>query len=219
MKFYRNNWYYCGGIIFVALAYLAGFWRDSFSHLQLILTYSYMAMLVHQFEEYGMPGGFPSIFNIICCNESEVPERYPLNANGVMINNVFMAYPFYILAILFPNVIWYGLITIGQGMVQIVNHGFYNNIKLKSWYNPGLASVIVLHWPLGIYYIWYVASHNLATPTDYVIGFVGAFLSTLVLWLGPVRIMRNKKSRYSFPDKEMYGYQANRIKQRLNHMR
>ncbi|GEO64644.1 HXXEE domain-containing protein [Companilactobacillus nantensis] len=213
MKFYRRNWYYIGGIIFVALAYIVGFWRNDFSQIQLILIYSYMAMLVHQFEEYGLPGGFPSIFNIVCCGEKEVPENYPLNANQVMINNVFMAYTFYILAIIFPNTIWYGLITIGQGMVQIVNHGFYNNIKLKSWYNPGLASVLLLHWPVGIYYIWYVMVNNLATPMDYMIGFIGAFASTIVLWLGPVRILRNKQSKYPFTEQQMYGYDEKKIRQ------
>ncbi|BDZ31993.1 HXXEE domain-containing protein [Lactiplantibacillus brownii] len=206
MKFYRQNWFFIGGILFVVLAYFTGFFGDHLSHIQLILTYSYMAMLVHQFEEYGLPGGFPSIFNIAVNGEKNVPERYPLNANQVMINNVFMAYPFYILAILFPGAIWYGLIQVGQGMVQIVNHGFYNNFKLKSFYNPGEASVVLLHWPLGIYYIWYVVSNQLATPTDLIVGFIGAWASVFILWLGPVNLLKNKQSKYPFSQNEFYGY-------------
>lgn len=213
MSFYRRNWYYIGGILFVFLAYLTEFWRNDFSKLQIILIYSFMAMLVHQFEEYGVPGGFPSIFNIVCVREISTPDRYPLNANQVMINNVFMTYPFYILAIIFPNAIWYGLITIGQGMVQLTNHGFYNNIKLKSLYNPGLASVLLLHWPIGIYYIWYVTVNNLVTPIDYVIGFLGAFSTGIILWLGPVKILRNKQSKYPFTEKQMYGYAEQKIRQ------
>ncbi|WP_125583177.1 HXXEE domain-containing protein [Levilactobacillus cerevisiae] len=206
MKFYRQNWYFIGGIIFVGLAYFVGFWGNHLSHIQVILTYSYMAMLVHQFEEYGIPGGFPSIFNEAVLGEHTVPDRYPLNANQVMINNVFMTYPFYILAIIFPGAIWYGLIQIGQGMVQIVNHGFWNNLKLKRLYNPGEASVLLLHWPLGIYYIWYVISHHLATTPDLIIGFIGALASVFILWLGPVRILRNRQSKYPFTPQQMHGY-------------
>ncbi|QSE53427.1 HXXEE domain-containing protein [Lactiplantibacillus plantarum] len=117
-----------------------------------------------------------------------------------------MAYPFYILAIIFPGAIWYGLIQVGQGMVQLVNHGFYNNFKLKSHYNPGEASVILLHWPIGIYYIWYVSTMHLATTTDFIIGFIGAWASVFILWLGPVRLLKNRKSKYAFTSEQFYGY-------------
>lgn len=72
-----------------------------------------MAMLVHQFEEYGIPGGFPKIGNQTfgeIFGDTTHLSHYPLNANQVLINNVFMTYPFYILAIIFPGAIWYGLI-------------------------------------------------------------------------------------------------------------
>jgi len=182
------------------------FWGQHIDRLRVIMIYSFMALLVHQFEEYGIPGGFPSIFNIAVSNEKTVPDRYPLNANQVMINNVFMAYPFYILAILFPGAIWYGLIQVGQGMVQLVNHGFYNNYKLKSWYNPGEASVLFLHWPLGIYYIYVVITNHLATTPDLIIGFIGAWASVFILWLGPVRLLRNKHAKYPFTPRQMTGY-------------
>ena len=64
MKFYRRNWYYIGGILFVALSFLMGFWGSNISPIQLILIYSFMALLVHQFEEYAWPGGFPAVMNI-----------------------------------------------------------------------------------------------------------------------------------------------------------
>ncbi|MCC8093923.1 MAG: HXXEE domain-containing protein [Tannerellaceae bacterium] len=217
MNFYRRNWYYIGGVLFVTLSYYMGFIGiHHMSHIQVILTYSFMAMLVHQFEEYGMPGGFPSIFNIAFSGQKKDVDRYPLNANTAMINNVFMTYPFYILAIISPGAIWYGLIQVGQGMVQILNHGYWNNKKLKTWYNPGLASVIFLHWPIGIYYIWYVSTNHLATVTDYIIGFIGSWLTMLVLWLGPVMLLRNRKSRYPFTNNQMYRYAEKKVKAILN---
>lgn len=213
MDFYRRNWCFVGAILFVALTYVMAFWGAVyFSPIQIILIYSFMAMLVHQFEEYGVPGGFPSFMNAIAFGERAVPDRYPLNANTAMINNVFMTYTFYITAIFFPDVIWLGLMQVGQGMVQALNHVFYNNLKLKRFYNPGMASVVLLHWPVGIYYIWYVHSNTLAATGDYVIGLLGSFALIFILWLGPVALLKSKTSNYPFDKKIMYGYNGEKIK-------
>ena len=171
-----------------------------------------MAMLAHQFEEYGVPGGFPCIMNAITFGEKVVPDRYPLNANTAMINNVFMTYTFYIVAIFFPDAIWLGLMQVGQSMVQASNHVFFNNIKLKSFYNPGMASVLFLHWPIGLYYIWYVSTNGLATTSDYVIGLFGSFALIFILWLGPVALLRSKTSKYPFDKKIMFGYNEEKMK-------
>ena len=60
-KFYIENWYYVGGILFVVLAFLVGFFGELIDPLRKILLLSYMALLVHQFEEYAIPGGFPAV--------------------------------------------------------------------------------------------------------------------------------------------------------------
>lgn len=215
MQFYRRTWYYFGGVLFVALSYLMGFQRGLFSEIQVILVFSFMAMLAHQFEEYVFPGGFPGIGNIAMFDERDVPDRYPLNANQVMISNVFLTYPFYIIPILFPDFIWLGLIQVGQGMLQITNHGILTNVKMKSLYNPGLASCILLQWPVGLYYIWFVETHHLVTTTDYVVGFFGTCLSFVVLWLGPIGLLRDKHSRHAFTEAEMFRYRPEKLKELL----
>ncbi|RAI44365.1 HXXEE domain-containing protein [Rhodoplanes roseus] len=205
MDFYRRNWYWIGMYLFAAIAFFLGFGGNKlFSDIQLILIYSFMGFLVHQYEEYGAPGGFPGIFNVVL-GERDVIDRYPTNANLVMINNVFMTYPFYILAVIFPGAIWFGLIQVGQGMAQILNHGIYNNLKFKSIYNPGLGAVIFVNWPIGLYYIWHVSTNNLATTTDYVLGFIGAILSLVVLWAIPVSTLRDKNTKYPYAESQMYG--------------
>jgi hypothetical protein len=215
MQFYRRHWYEIGGAIFVALAYCMGFWGDHFSQIQAILTYSFMGMLVHQFEEYAMPGGLPGIANIALCGEREAPDRYPLNANQVMISNVFLTYPFYIVPILFPNLIWLGLIQIGQGLSQVVPHGVVMNIMLKRPYNPGAASSVLIQLPLGIYYIWFVHTHHLAATSDFVIGLVGTLVALVVLWLGPIWILRDRKSKYPFTECQMFRYAHEKLKRML----
>ena len=132
--------------------------------------YSFMAMLLHQFEEYAMPGGFPGIANILLMGERQAPDRYPLNANQVLISNVFLTYPFYVIPILFPHLIWLGVMQIGQGLIQVPFHGMVMNVKMKDPHNPGMLSCVLVQLPIGIYYIWYVTTHHLASTSDFVFG-------------------------------------------------
>ncbi|MDR1426502.1 MAG: hypothetical protein LBJ08_01910 [Bifidobacteriaceae bacterium] len=55
---YSRNWYNVGAAIFVILALCMGFWGNgNLDRLTIILVYSFMALLCHQFEEYRLPGG------------------------------------------------------------------------------------------------------------------------------------------------------------------
>lgn len=216
MKFWRRNWYYIGGILFVALSFFMGFWGSLFSHIQVILIFSFMALLVHQFEEYALPGGFPSITNLVVMGEKKVPERYPLNANQCFISNVFLAYPFYILPVFLPDVIWLGLAQVMLGMFQLIAHGIVVNIRLKSPYNPGLGAVVFLHMPIGIYYIWYVTTNHLASTGDFVIGLFAFLVAAILLFLLPIRLLANKESKYPFEEAEVYGFAKEKVKKIRN---
>lgn len=212
MAWYRHNWYYMGMVLFIALSFVIGFWGNHFSPIQVILIFSFMAMLVHQCEEYAYPGGFPSIANIISFGEKDVPDRYPLNANQCLISNVFLTYPFYILPVFFPNAIWFGLAQVLLGMtIQLVAHGITVNIRLKSFYNPGLAAVVFLHVPIGIYYIWYVTTNHLASTGDFVIGALATIAAALLLFGLPIRLLRSKTSRYPFDPEEMDGFARQKV--------
>lgn len=211
LKFYRRNWYSVGLILFIALSFFMGFLGSKFSSIQIILIYSFMALLIHQFEEYSYPGGFPSIFNTAVLGEKKVPERYPLNANQALITNVFLAYPFYIIAILFPNFIWLGLAQIFFGMAQLIVHGIVVNVRLKSLYNPGLAAVVFLHWPIGIYYIWYVTTNNLANTGDFIIGIIATIIAAIVTIILPMRLSASKESKYPFSEAEMGGFAKEKV--------
>jgi len=161
MDFMRKNWYYVGGGLFVVLAIgLVIFW-NGMSTLQRLLWISFMALLVHQFEEYAWPGGFPAVMNIAWQPGGGRPDRSPLNRNTSLFVNVFIAYPFYILPIIFPTLIWLGLAQVLFGMAQFGVHGILINKKMHALYNPGLFAVVFLHWPIGISYIWYVVANSL----------------------------------------------------------
>ena len=202
-RFYSAKWYYIGGILFVALAFLVGFFGEAFDPVSKILTLSFMALLVHQFEEYGLPGGFPLIMNSFVMGEKEIPDRYPLNRKNCFLVNVVGAYPFYILPIFFPQLIWFGLAQVLFGMVQFFFHGIFVNLKMKTWYNPGLAAVVFLHWPIGIYYIWYVYTNRLIQPSDWLWGIGMTILVAIVIVNLPVRLLKDKNTSYIFATEEM----------------
>jgi hypothetical protein len=164
---------------------------------------SFVALLVHQFEEYGYPGGEPAIMNMALRN-SDLPDRYPLNQHSAMFTNVVSAYLIYVLPIIFPHVIWLGLIPMLFGIGQFVIHGIVTNIKLRTFYNPGLGAVVFLHFPIGFYYIWFVQTQGLASWTDWLFGVLGLIFSmaVLVAFL-TYRVFPDKNTKYVFAPEEM----------------
>ncbi len=203
LKFYIKNWYYFGAVLFVALAYIIGFFGEVINPLQKILILSFMALLVHQFEEYGLPGGFPAIMNSIISEEMEAPDRFPLNQKNVTVVNTIGAYSFYIIPIFLPNLIWFGLAQILFGMVQVLMHGIIINVKMKTFYNPGMGAVVFLHWPIGIYYIWYIYANGLVQALDWIVAIACVVAAVIFIVVLPVRLLQDKNSEYPFSKEEM----------------
>lgn len=211
MNYYRMNWYNIGAIIFVILAFVMGFWGHDIDHLRMIMVFSFMALLTHQYEEYAYPGGFPPIFNVAVFGEKEHPERYPLNTNQVLITNVVLAYPIYLASIIWAHAIWLGIGTVIFSMLQFIVHGIVINLRFKSIYNPGLATTIFLFFPIGIYYLWYVAHHDLITAGNLIIGILFALVCGVITVALPIRFMRDKNSPYEFNEQQMGGYATQKV--------
>ncbi len=77
MSWYRRHWYTVGLFVAVgAIAFLAVRWQ-TLDVLQRLSLLNFVALLLHQFEEYGWPGGEPAIMNIVL-QRSPIPDRYPL---------------------------------------------------------------------------------------------------------------------------------------------
>lgn len=177
LKIICRHWYNIGLVVaLAAAALLAIFWQDMPVLLRLN-TISFIAMLIHQFEEYGFPGGEPMIMNL-ALQGSDIPDRYPLNQFSAMFTNVFFAYVIYLLPILFPNVIWLGIAPMLMGMMQFMVHGILTNIKMKSLYNPGLGAVVFLHIPVGVTYIRFITANQLASNGTWALGILYTFIAT-----------------------------------------
>lgn len=106
LGFWRRNWYWLGVIpATLSLVWLLLQWSQ-IDWLQRLVTLNFIMMLLHEFEEYGWPGGFPLIMNG-AIRKSDIPDRYPLSQLTTACNNFAIAYGFYGVAALFPDV--YGL--------------------------------------------------------------------------------------------------------------
>ncbi len=212
MKFWRRHWYWIGGVIFVALVFFMGFWgSEHLPRIQTILIFSWMAMLIHQVEEYGYPGGFPSITNMAFLKERHEPYKYVFNPQGCFICNVFFCYAFYIIAILFPNVVWLGASQVFCALVQLVAHGLLMNIALGWIYNPGLGSAVFLQLPVMIYYIWYVITYMPDKAWQLWIGIPGCIIAMLLVFIIPAFATRSRSTPYAFDEEEMFGYKKEEV--------
>jgi Protein of unknown function with HXXEE motif len=203
MKTIRRHWYNIGGVLAIASTGILIYTWSDMRVVQRLLFMNFIALLIHQYEEYGVPGGEPAIMNIALQN-SDSPDRYPLNQNSAMVINVFAAYVFYLIPVFSPDKIWLGIAPTLFGFGQFVIHGIQTPKKLGQFYNPGLGAVILLHIPIGAFFIYYIISNRLVTILDWVYGVVYliAFVFICMIKL-TYKWLADENSPYIFSDEEM----------------
>lgn len=202
-KILCRHWYNIGiAVALCAFAAMTVCWNQM-SILLRFNTISFIAMLVHQFEEYGFPGGEPMIMNRVL-QGSDIPNRYPLNQFSAMFTNVFFSYVIYLLPILFPNVIWLGIAPMLMGMMQFIVHGIMTNLRMKSIYNPGLGAVVFLHIPVGICYFRFITDRQLADGMTWAAGIVYTIIATgVVLGFLTYVAFSDRNSPWCFDETEL----------------
>lgn len=203
MRFYCRHWYslnlIIGGILALALAVN---WA-CLTFTQHLVALNLLFLFVHQFEEYGWPGGEPMIMNALL-QQSDCPERFPLNQFSAMFTNVVSAVVLYGLPFFFPNVMWLCLAPMLFNVLQLVIHGVVTNIKLKGVYNPGLFAVVCLHMPVTVVFIYQAVSAHLITGVDWLAAmvytvFAGGFFVGVMTYV----VFANRNSRWPFATEEM----------------
>ena len=69
----------------------------------------------------------------------------------------------------------------------------------------GNFSVIFGHLPIGVFYMYYVVTNNLATPTDWIIGFaIFLFIGIFLVGILGYKLLADKNSPYPYDDEELY---------------
>lgn len=181
---------------FIGVAFYALFFGENLNMIQKLLLASLMSLPLHQFEEYALPGGGPLVINKVFWGEKVQYQNYPGNWNSIMVVNL-SAYIFYILAIVFPNVIWLGLATMLFNLFQVLGHVFEMNIKGKTWYNPGMATSIILFLPVSIAYIFQIAGK--ISGSTWAIALAALIVILIVSVILPVQLLKKKDSPYEIP--------------------
>ena len=152
MRLIRNHWFDWGLLIAVITSVVVFTNLEKFSSVKLILWLNFIFLLLHQFEEYRFPGTFPFFFNKYI-NKSPMPDRYPLNTHSAFIINVLFGWIGYLIAIEFgERIVLIGMMVIFASLLNFVAHVFIANIKAKTFYNPGMATSLLLFLPLAIFY-------------------------------------------------------------------
>lgn len=196
-----TKWYFWGLVpAAAALAALIIGW-DGMGFLQRVSLINFIGLLLHQFEEFGFPGGAPYFMNRYMRGGD---ERYPLNQVSAMITNMSIAYICYLLPVFFPNVMWLGMAPILFGCVfQVILHGVVFLVKFRHFYNPGTAAVFCIHVPCGIAYIWYAVSHSLMSGRDWLFAIIYLFaMIAATVVLGQL-VFSSRDSRFPFNEREI----------------
>ena len=203
MRLLRRHSYNIGGAVaVVTLIYAAIIWNQM-NRSSLLLLLNFAALLIHQFEEYGWPCGEPAVMNMVLQN-SDHPDRYPLNQNSAMVVNVLIVYGLYLIPVFFPNVYWLGMAPTLFGFAQFIIHGIVTPWKLGSFYNPALAAVVLLHIPIGIAYLRNIYASGSVAPMDWIIAipYLIAFIF-LTLQKMTYTWLASEDSPYPFAMEEM----------------
>ena len=206
MTWYRHNWYYVGGVIFALLAFGLGLFGDMLDPMRRIMIVLYMCLLAHQFEEYAVPGGFPSAWNVGVSGEQESGDRYPLNTKSAFIVNICCAYPIYFIGILFSHVHIISIFVAYFTMLQILMHGGLMNKKMGTLYNPGVATALFVMLPTGIYTLWYLAAHFQIPSWNWWVPILCFPLVAFTTILLPILKCQDKNSPYPFPERDVKGF-------------
>ncbi|OMF24198.1 HXXEE domain-containing protein [Paenibacillus peoriae] len=205
MNLLRKYWQDAGAIIGVVVCIVLLMNPAIHSDITGMLWLSFVAILFHQFEEYRWPGYFAGLFNNVMF-KSDTPDHYPLNTQSAMIINVAIAYVFYLLPVWFPQVIWLGLAPVFMGFFQVVWHGIVVNIKAKTLYNPGLFTALLLHVPVGIWYIHEIVQRDIPTAIDWIVGTIYFVFAVYIFIIKGNIWLKKSDSPYSFSKQQLGAY-------------
>lgn len=203
LESYRRNWPRVGAVLGMAIGgatALAS--RGKVRNLRALSAVNFIALLVHQYEEYQDPGYFPGQFNAGLF-KSDQPRHYPLNTHTAMCINTAIAYPVYTLPLMFPKVKWLGIGPVLFGMAQAVGHGIVFPVISRSKYSPGFLASIFLHVPIGLAYLTALKSQGPLSRSDWRKG-IAYTVAFAALGVGaPNVIFKDKHSPHEFTESQM----------------
>ena len=169
MYFLYNNWFKTLPVLIIAMSFQV-FNIDRETNFPVFLIWlQTLIYLLHQFEEYILPGGFVKFFNKNLLKSNE--DAYPLNKVAsfwINIPIIFLAFP--ISAYLGTTI--HLSLAIWTAYFSVINSLSHLGIFFKYGYNPGLLVSTLLNIPAGVYCIYYFQSEHIITTNEQITGLI-----------------------------------------------
>ena len=187
-----NNWHNVSLVLAIVTALIAVAVDDI---VQKILLASIAVLLLHFFEEFGFPGGFPWMGVKLLLNSRETDStKWSCNNLNSMFGNWGFLILVYALPLILSDVRFLLLAAMIFSLMELVMHLILFNVKRKTIYNPGMFTGVFLLAPISIYYFTNVYDGSLFVWSDFVAAvawcvavFWFAFRSPLYWWLGRLK--------------------------------
>lgn len=202
MNWFRSHWFDLGAALAVLMFPIIILRYQEINTPEFLMYTQFVVLLLHQFEEFRCPGYFPGMLNRYIF-KSNIPDRFPLNAQSAMVINVLGGWSLYFIAAwLNMESLLLCLITVTISLLNALAHVFFLNIKSKSFYNPGILTSIFGFIPISGYFFYWTSGQKLLNLETYLAGIgIGLVLSIGI----PFVILRlaNKNSNYKFEPRQI----------------
>ena len=206
MKNFVNHWATISLVAAVFVALIINFF--SFNFTQNILLALIVCLLLHFFEEFGFPGGFPYVGMKVLMNSTEKnPARWGANNLNSLFGNWSFLFLIYILPLLFPSIKFLTLAAVLFAFLEFFMHAILFNRKLKTFYNPGLVTAVFGMTPIAIYYLMSVRGQNLYAWSDYIVALVWCVAVFIFCFRSPIYWKLGKKIGYPFTKRAAFGFE------------
>lgn len=162
-----NNWHNVSLVLAIVTALIAVAVDDI---VQKILLASIAVLLLHFFEEFGFPGGFPWMGMKVLMGSKEMNStKWNYNNLNSMFGNWSFLLPVYAAALVLPDVHFLLLAAMIFSLLELVMHLILFNVKQRTIYNPGLVTGVFGLAPISIYYFVNVFDKNFYVWSDYIL--------------------------------------------------
>ena len=205
MKSFVNHWATISLALAVIVALIINF--ASFNFTQNILLALIVCLLLHFYEEFGFPGGFPYVGMKVLMNSKEKnPARWGANNLNSLFGNWGFLFLVYVLPLIIPSIRFLTLAAILFSFLEFFMHAILFNRKLKTFYNPGLITAVFGMTPIAIYYLVSTHGQNLYAWQDYIIAFIWCIAVFIFCFRSPIYWSLGKKSGYPFTKRAAFGF-------------
>lgn len=204
MKKIINNWHYVSVFLAGMVALLAIFLPVN--ETQKCLLAANVVLLLHFFEEFGFPGGFP-LLGIKVLMGSDEMDKTKWNCNNLssMFGNWGFLFMVYILPIILPGVRFLTLAAMMFLFAEVLMHLVLFNVRLKTRYNAGMITGVFGTAPIGIYYFTSVYDSSLFSWYDFAIAVVWFIACFVFFFRSKVYWGLGKKDGYTLTDQTAFG--------------